>query len=166
MSDRERLGTPVGAAVDTAAQGSYGSTVRRLIYASRALTGFADEDLLQLLTEARSRNEQYGVTGMLVYAAGSFLQLIEGDEPSVEVIWDRIRLDQRHTGLRVLGDGPAQTRLFGDWAMGFEHPDVALLESTLPGYRAPTVYPFVDSQLVAAAETATTLLSLYARGSD
>ena len=105
-------------------------------------------------------------TGMLVYAAGSFLQLIEGDDAGVELIWDRIRMDPRHTALRVLQDGSAQARLFGEWSMGFEHPDTDRLEKTLPGYRADTVYPFVDSQLVGAADTAATLLTLYARGSD
>ncbi len=140
--------------------------MRSLVYASRALQPFGDDDLLQLLQAARTRNEALGVTGMLVYAAGSFLQLFEGEDDAVEVIWDRIRLDPRHTGLRVLQDGPARDRLFAEWSMGFQHPDQQRLEETLPGYRAGIVYPFVDSQLVSTADTASTLLELYARRSD
>lgn len=140
--------------------------MRSLVYASRAVEPLSDDDLLTLLSGARARNEACDVTGMLVYAAGSFLQLIEGDDAPVESIWDRIRMDPRHTALRVLQDGPVTTRLFGEWSMGFEHPDTRRLERTLPGYRAGTVYPFVDSQLVAAGDTAATLLTLYARGSD
>ena len=140
--------------------------MRSLVYASRAVEPLSDDDLLALLTAARNRNHAHGVTGMLVYAAGSFLQLIEGDDAAVELIWDRIRMDPRHTALRVLRDGPATARLFAEWSMGFEHPDTSRLEQTLPGYRADTVYPFVDSQLVGAADTAATLLTLYARGSD
>jgi hypothetical protein len=139
--------------------------VRRIIYASRALSDFSDEDLVRLLLRARATNEAYDVTGMLVYAARSFLQAFEGDEEGVEVIWDRIRLDDRHTDLRVLSDGPADSRLFRDWSMGFEHISAEELERTLPGYRASIDYPFVSSQLVAAADTAETLLSLYARRS-
>ncbi len=140
--------------------------MRSLVYASRALGSFDDAELLALLDTARSRNDEHGVTGMLVYAAGSFLQLLEGEDDAVEAIWDRIRMDPRHTELRVLQDGPARQRLFGEWSMGFQHPDQALLEETLPGYRAGGVYPFVDSQLVSTADTASALLELYARRSD
>lgn len=140
--------------------------MRSLVYASRALKPFTDDDLLALLGAARARNQARGVTGMLVYAAGSFLQLFEGEDSDVEVIWDRIRMDARHTALRVLQDGPARQRLFGEWSMGFEHPDQQWLEQTLPGYRAGSVYPFVDSQLVSTSDTASTLLELYARRSD
>lgn len=140
--------------------------MRSLVYASRALQPFGDDDLLQLLQAARARNDAHGVTGMLVFAAGSFLQLLEGEDEAVEVIWVRIRMDPRHTGLRVLQDGLARDRLFAEWSMGFEHPDQLRLEATLPGYRAGSVYPFVDSQLVSTADTASTLLELYARRSD
>ncbi|MEO6204526.1 MAG: BLUF domain-containing protein [Mycobacteriales bacterium] len=140
--------------------------MRSVVYASRALAPFDDDELLHLLETARARNDEHGVTGMLVYAAGSFLQLFEGEDDAVEVIWDRIRLDPRHTGLRVLQDGPVRGRLFGEWSMGFEHPDHQRLEETLPGYRAGSVYPFVDSQLVDTADTASTLLELYARRAD
>lgn len=140
--------------------------MRSLVYASRGLQTFSEGDLLQLLASARERNDDHRVTGMLVYAGNSFLQLIEGDDDHVEIIWDRIRLDPRHTGLRVLQDGPATGRLFSEWTMGFAHPDPSSLEETLPGYRAGTVYPFVDSRLVDTADAASTLLTLYARRSD
>jgi hypothetical protein len=139
--------------------------VRRIIYASRALHDFSDQELVDLLLRARATNEDHDVTGMLVYAARSFLQLFEGEDGDVEVVWDRIRLDDRHTDLRVLADGPASGRQFGDWSMGFEHLDALELERTLPGYRASVDYPFVSPELVSAAETAETLLSLYARRS-
>ncbi|GAC1440186.1 MAG: BLUF domain-containing protein [Mycobacteriales bacterium] len=140
--------------------------MRSVVYASRALQPFGDDDLVELLHSARARNHGCGVTGMLVYAAGSFLQLIEGDDDAVEKIWDRIRMDPRHTDLRVLRDGVALRRQFGEWSMGFEHPDQERLEETLPGYRAGSVYPFVDSQLVSTPDTAATLLELYSRLSD
>ena len=140
--------------------------MRSVVYASRALQPFGDAELLALLHSARVRNEGFGVTGMLVYAVGSFLQLFEGEDDAVEVIWDRIRMDARHTDLRVIQDGAVQVRQFGEWSMGFEHPDQQRLEETLPGYRAGSVYPFVDSQLVSTADTASTLLELYSRRSD
>ena len=139
--------------------------MRRITYASRALHDFDEEELLDLLVKARTTNQQHGVTGMLVYASRSFLQAFEGEDASVELVWDRIRLDPRHTDLRVLADGPVAGRSFGDWTMGFWHPEDVDLEERVPGYRAADGYPFVSSQLVAEGETAETLLSLYARRS-
>jgi hypothetical protein len=139
--------------------------VRRVIYASRAVQDFDEVDLLHLLAQARSRNAANGVTGMLVYSSRSFLQLFEGDDRGVEAIWDRIRLDDRHTDLRVLHDGPVEHRSFSDWTMGFEHPADSELEESLPGYRASVGYPFVSSLLLSEAETAETLLELYSRRS-
>lgn len=136
-----------------------------LIYASRAVHDFDEPELLQLLERARSVNEELGVTGMLVYAARSFLQLIEGEPDAVEQVWQRIRADERHRDLRVLRDDPATVRQFSDWTMGFEHPSDEQLEEDLPGYRASVAYPFVSSELIEEADTAQTLLSLYARRS-
>ena len=139
--------------------------MRRIIYASQALHDFGDQELLELLQRARAVNEEQAVTGMLVYAARSFLQLFEGEDEGVELVWDRIRMDDRHTSLRVLQDGAVDARLYADWSMGFERVDAEELEQTLPGYRGSIDYPFVSSQLVDAADTAETLLSLYARRS-
>jgi hypothetical protein len=139
--------------------------MRRVIYASRAVDDLDEVDLLHLLTEARAANLRNGITGMLIYSSRSFLQLFEGEEVGVESAWDRIRLDRRHTELRVLRDGPAESRLFGDWTMGFEHPADADLEEHLPGYRASIGYPFISSLLVSEPEAAETLLSLYSRRS-
>ncbi len=121
----------------------YRRAVRVLVYASRARRPFGDPELLELLVAARAHNERRGVSGMLVYAAGSFLQQVEGEPGDVEGVWQRIRLDARHHDLRVLADETAD-RTFEDWSMGFAHPDHDRLEQTLPGYRASLQYPFVD----------------------
>src|SRR5690242_10164465 len=106
--------------------------MRRIIYASRARHGFDTPELLELLDRARTVNDEHGVTGMLVYAGQSFLQLFEGEDGEVELVWDRIRLDDRHTDLRVLADGGVERRQFADWSMGFEHPSASDLEQVLP----------------------------------
>ena len=139
--------------------------MRRIVYASRALHDFSEEELLDLLSHARATNQRLGITGMLVYASRSFLQALEGEDALVEQVWHRIRLDERHCDVRVLRDGPSDSRSFGEWAMGFWHPDAGDLEETVPGFRAADGYPFVSAELVAEGQTAETLLSLYARRS-
>ena len=47
-----------------------------------------------MLTEARERNQQLGVTGLLLYKDGDFIQLLEGDKATVKALFqDSIRKD-------------------------------------------------------------------------
>ncbi len=134
-----------------------------LVYASRAVAPLDERELEEMLVEARSRNEAAGVTGMLLYAHGSFMQLLEGEADAVDAIYDSIRADGRHTDLRLLAREPAVRREFEEWWMGFEHPDDDRLTESLPGYKASTTYPLVNADLVHDATVARTLLRLYAR---
>ncbi len=49
-----------------------------IVYMSRAAVPFDDDDLAELLREARLRNEALGVSGLLVAKGGRFMQLLEG----------------------------------------------------------------------------------------
>ncbi len=86
-------------------------------------------DLQQVLAAARRNNRHAGVTGMLLYDEGSFIQALEGDEDTVETLFERIELDGRHKDASVLMRGVAGQRDFPDWSMGFH--DTAGAE--LPG---------------------------------
>jgi hypothetical protein len=92
-----------------------------LIYTSRSRQAFSDADLKKLLMRARSNNEKIGVTGMLIYHDGAFLQALEGDELSVRDVFRRIEKDARHTRVAILRDQGSfgERRIFGDWSMGF-----------------------------------------------
>lgn len=91
----------------------------RLIYASAASPGLGDRDLQAILAEARSRNADAGITGMLLYMEGSFIQLLEGEKPAVEATFGRIEADRRHRGVIVLDTRKAGARVLQDWSMGF-----------------------------------------------
>lgn len=95
------------------------SRVRQLIYLSAAVTNMEEVDLACLLAQARRRNEQLGITGMLVYADGNFLQVLEGEPDILEDLLNVIREDPRHTRFMVLVDRTITEREFGDWSMGF-----------------------------------------------
>jgi hypothetical protein len=58
---------------------------------------------------------------MLVYQAGTFLQVLEGEKEAVETIFSRIERDTRHGDIRVLNRNVSrpQRRAFGEWSMGF-----------------------------------------------
>lgn len=92
-----------------------------LIYTSKEKQEFAPPDLKKLLVSARIRNRETRVTGMLVYQAGTFLQVLEGEEEAVETIFSRIERDTRHGDIRVLNRNVSRPkrRAFGEWSMGF-----------------------------------------------
>lgn len=92
----------------------------QIVYTSSASQEFSAADLKKLLVRARLRNKSVGVTGMLVYHDGTFLQALEGEKRAVNEVFARIEQDPRHRNVAVLhrGSGPEQ-RVFGDWSMGF-----------------------------------------------
>ena len=58
--------------------------VHALVYNSDAVREFRDDELRDLLFHARRRNAECGISGMLVYAGGNFVQYIEGDRAATE----------------------------------------------------------------------------------
>ena len=93
----------------------------QLIYTSREKQAFDPLDLKSLLLHARIRNHEVGVTGILIYHSGMFLQVLEGEAAAVESIFSRVEKDARHHDIRVLGRNATagKRRMFGDWSMGF-----------------------------------------------
>jgi hypothetical protein len=76
--------------------------------------------LLELLKVARANNARLGITGMLLYADGNFVQLIEGPDNAVDALYARISRDPRHTSLLKALDRPITERHYADWTMGFD----------------------------------------------
>jgi hypothetical protein len=91
----------------------------RIVYVSTAVVAFSEEDLRHLLHVARSNNQAAGVSGMLVYSRGHFLQALEGEPGPVISTFDRILSDVRHTELKTLQRGGHAHQWFADWSMGF-----------------------------------------------
>ena len=57
-------------------------------------------DLDHILVSARRRNLEEGVTGVLIYHRGEFVQILEGRKNSVENVYTKfIGPDLRHTAL-------------------------------------------------------------------
>lgn len=102
-------------------------------YMSTATVAFTDSELAELLRTVRERNHADGLTGVMLYAGGHFIQTLEGPQDIVEATLARIELDTRHRDIYIALMEQIDVRLFPDWSMGFESvdPDVA---ATLPGF--------------------------------
>lgn len=103
-----------------------------VIYTSVATRSFSTAELLDLLARARRHNEQAGLTGMLLHADGNFFQVLEGEAPAIEALYERIQRDPRHTHVTRIIHEPIPGRRFADWSMGL--CDVSRAElSHIPG---------------------------------
>jgi len=106
--------------------------MEQLIYSSAALKDLNGVELSRILLSARKNNAGLGITGMLLYHEGSFLQVLEGDEANVEALFQRIGKDPRHGRVLILLRRSIQARQFQDWSMGFV--DIKGIAGGLPGY--------------------------------
>ena len=104
----------------------------QLIYASAAVKPFTPEELKTLLEKARKKNSSVGISGMLLYHTGSFLQVLEGPEAAVKTLFKVIEKDPRHTSVRILFRDGVETPEFEDWSMGFV--DTSRSAKALEGY--------------------------------
>ncbi|MES2945556.1 MAG: BLUF domain-containing protein [Pseudomonadota bacterium] len=89
----------------------------RLLYASRVAdpsTSATEAILLQ----SRSHNPACGITGILCYGGGIFLQALEGGRNQVSELYGHIQKDPRHKEVVLLLYEEITERRFGGWTMG------------------------------------------------
>jgi hypothetical protein len=105
----------------------------RVAYVSRATRALGLADLGDLLDKARRNNRRDGISGILVYDAGAFMQVFEGPTDAVEALVRRIEKDPRHEDIVFLSAGPVEERYFHGWGMDManldrvDHSDHAVL---------------------------------------
>jgi hypothetical protein len=105
-----------------------------IVYSSSAAQLFGDEELGSLLALSRQNNLRTGLTGMLLYRGGYFLQVIEGPADVLRERMSIIAADSRHLDVRVLLQETIGERQFPDWTMAYEPVPDASAED-IPGYR-------------------------------
>ena len=136
----------------------------QIIYASSATPPMNAEQLKVLLAVSKRNNEAVGVTGLLLYKDGNFLQLLEGPKGSVTQVFDRVRQDPRHERIIVLLQESSSAREFAGWTMGFHNLDCED-GSTIPGFVELDSLSLNPSDLAQHPSRALRLLSLFATAS-
>jgi hypothetical protein len=95
------------------------SAMLQVIYASAAIKPFSAAELKDLLAKARKHNSAHGITGLLLYHKGSFIQVLEGPPEEVAALLASIEKDKRHHEIRLLLRDEIEANEFEDWSMGF-----------------------------------------------
>jgi Sensors of blue-light using FAD len=93
--------------------------IQALTYTSDARQLLSRPQIDHLLARARERNAQEGVTGVLLYSNGAFMQYLEGPEEGLSKIWHIIKTDPLHHQIVEQPREPVRVREFGEWSMAF-----------------------------------------------
>ena len=75
------------------------------------------KDFSHILVEARLNNPAQGISGVLFFDQGKFIQVLEGEKDTLDALVAKIKLDPRHTNFKVLIDQPIQKQELADWNM-------------------------------------------------
>ena len=98
------------------------SGLHRLIYLSSAVGVLRADELDRILLRSKASNSGAGITGLLLFHEGSFLQMIEGPAAGVTSLMQKIRRDRRHSGIIVLQSEPCAERIFPDSPLHYVAP--------------------------------------------
>jgi len=123
----------------------------RLMYASRAVPAMDQEELMAILRKSKANNPARGITGVLCFSEGIFLQVLEGGRGAVNRLYNRIAADSRHKDCELLSYQEIGERRFAGWSMG--QVNMARLNRALllKYSETATLDPFVVSGSVSMA---------------
>ena len=131
-----------------------------LTYVSSAVNLFTQDDLRALLTKSRTNNDRAGITGLLLYKDGNFMQVLEGERTAVLATKARITSDPRHRGILVLLEEDTVQRSFGNWSMAFRDLQTEGSQA-LPGYSEFLNTPLNDPRFTREPGASRKLLRIF-----
>lgn len=130
------------------------------VYSSCAVVAFSEADLVELLRQSRENNTLAGITGLLLYKEGKFLQVLEGEDVPVRKLMARIEKDPRHDEVEVLRWEILRERRFSAWSMGFKNLDNIDIQQT-PGYSEFMNEPLTSAEFKADPSRVWKLLRVF-----
>lgn len=134
----------------------------QLIYVSD-LVNKNEAELGPILESAVRHNREDGITGMLLYSGGNFLQVLEGTQEQVHATYKRICQDPRHRNTMVLTEEEVPERHFSNWSMGYKQlgaEDIAKFPEHAPYFQ----FGFKAVAFNAKPGAALELLELFGNG--
>jgi hypothetical protein len=97
--------------------------LHRLVYYSRNKVAGGAPTLAaavdDILAVSQRNNSACNITGALMFNAGCFGQVLEGERDALEATFERIQRDERHSEVSLLAFEPIAARSFSHWSMGF-----------------------------------------------
>ncbi|SDF20905.1 Sensors of blue-light using FAD [Pricia antarctica] len=93
--------------------------IYELTYESVAKKGLLAADVHAILETSRARNVERGITGCLVYYNRRFIQILEGNQQTLQECYQKIQKDSRHRQVRIIAENAVEKRTFSEWGMAY-----------------------------------------------
>lgn len=142
--------------------------IKRLKYISRQSRPIEVEELQEIAAASIRNNVATEVTGLLVKIGEYFFQILEGPPQAVDATYERIRKDERHTDIVIVGMAEfVEDRLFADWAMRVEMLDPDAEQRLEPfSHMLQTVVELINKSVEMTAVLQRSLLYEFRRTAD
>jgi hypothetical protein len=114
----------------------------RLLYVSRAVNPEDQKAIDGILGVARTHNAGQGITGILCYGDGVFMQCIEGGRAAINRLYAQILRDPRHQDVVLLRYEEITERQFSGWTMGLVNLNRVNTSIMLKYSETPTFDPY------------------------
>lgn len=125
--------------------------VYQVSYVSSAAKSVGEADIKDIIAHSRKMNPVRGITGVLLYRGGIFLQLLEGDQAEVSKIYEKIEKDPRHTNVIKLFEEIKNPRIYSDWSMAYKELtdlDLKLVNEILSWNSLISAAKTIDNHLI------------------
>ncbi len=89
-----------------------------LLYISNRKSNCTEAEMNNILASCAKNNSLIGTTGLLLYSNKKFTQYVEGEYANILPLYEKIKIDDRHENVVLLGIGVIAKRIFPNWHMG------------------------------------------------
>jgi hypothetical protein len=107
----------------------------QLTYVSTRATHLLDDDVVEMAIQANVANRQSEITGCLWFGPRRFFQVLEGEQDRIDRLYRKIKLDTRHTDVRLLRYSALDKQQFARWSLAHvAHDEDATIEKLIVDY--------------------------------
>ncbi|MCC5943310.1 MAG: BLUF domain-containing protein [Bernardetiaceae bacterium] len=89
----------------------------QLLYVSNRNSNCTQEEIDNILAACKKNNPPLYITGVLLYSERKFIQLVEGDFNTLMTLYDKIKIDHRHSEVMMISCSPIKEKSFPSWHM-------------------------------------------------
>ncbi|MFM9835301.1 MAG: BLUF domain-containing protein [Methylophilaceae bacterium] len=99
--------------------------LEQIVYISRAQFPIStnkyilEPEVQAILAVARSKNRLHKLVGVLCFGDGYFLQCLQGEQITLDRLYENLLRDSRHTDIKLLSTMPINELTFAKWSMKF-----------------------------------------------
>jgi hypothetical protein len=91
----------------------------QLAYFSTASAEQDSRTVHAILLQSRANNRRDEISGLLVAGGNRYMQVIEGPPARIELLYEKIRRDDRHLGVTAFLTRRIASRSFEGWSMAY-----------------------------------------------